>query len=558
MFTNREARHSVTIGKYVSGVIALLVLASCRMVIITDSTGHIVSSSGQYDCEKSRCVSRVEEPITESFTPVPAEGYRFVRWKGLCTFSVSEVCKATVAPLADEYSHLDGDILLFAEFEPTSTIRTWFGDNDNDGYGASDNTITSSSRPQGYVVNQKDCDDTNSRIRPWAKEVEDGVDNNCNGEIDEGFVDRTYYLDSDGDGYGDPNAEVTARQQPQGYVSNALDCNDSFSEDNPDASEQLDSRDNNCDGRIDENARTYYRDLDGDGYGLVNTSIESFEPVAGYALNAGDCDDNNNNISPAAREEYDGVDNDCDQLVDEGFSPRTYFLDADSDGYGDNFHSLLAVESPIGYVLNGTDNCPEHYNPDQADIDSDGAGDACDPIDDRSPTDEPDPADESDPVEEAEPVVDDVIGDGSCTVSPQAKSMLDAVNAFRAGTRTCGSQGSFSAVPALSWSCELETAALAHSADMANNNFFSHTGSDGSSAGDRATRAGYSWSAWGENIAAGGGYDSVNAVLQGWINSPGHCANLMSASVTNLGAARYTSATSSYGIYWTQVFGRPR
>ena len=540
MITHREPRPGVNIGKFASGIAALLLLASCRMVIVTDSTGHIVSSSGQYDCEKSRCVSRIEEPITESFTPVPAEGYRFVRWKGLCTLSVSEVCKATVAPLAEEYSHLDGDILLFAEFEPTTTLRTWFGDGDGDGYGASDNTITSTSRPEGYVVNKKDCDDTNSRIRPWAKEVEDGRDNNCNGEVDEGFIDRIYYLDSDGDGYGDASAEVTARQQPQGYVSNALDCNDSFSEDNPDATEQLDSRDNNCDGRIDENARTYYRDLDGDGYGLVNRSIESLEPIAGYALYAGDCDDNNNNISPAAREEYDGVDNDCDQLVDEGFSPRTYYLDGDSDGYGDSSHSLLAVESPTGYVLDGTDNCPEHFNPDQTDSDSDGAGDACDPV------------------EEPEPVEDDAGSGIGCSISPQAQSMLDAVNAFRAGTRTCGSNGSFNAVPALSWSCELETAALAHSADMANNNFFSHTGSDGSSAGDRATRAGYSWSAWGENIAAGGAYDSVSAVLQGWINSPGHCANLMSASVTNLGAARYTSASSSYGTYWTQVFGRPR
>jgi uncharacterized protein YkwD len=134
--------------------------------------------------------------------------------------------------------------------------------------------------------------------------------------------------------------------------------------------------------------------------------------------------------------------------------------------------------------------------------------------------------------------------------------MLEAVNAFRTQPRTCGDRGTFPAVQPLTWNCSLKTAALDHSADMAGNNFFSHTGSDGSSAGTRMTRAGYRWQAWGENIAAGA--SSVSRVMQMWIDSPGHCANLMSGSFTNLGAASYYNASSTYGIYWTQVFGRPR
>ena len=110
--------------------------------------------------------------------------------------------------------------------------------------------------------------------------------------------------------------------------------------------------------------------------------------------------------------------------------------------------------------------------------------------------------------------------------------------------------------PALTWNCELETAARGHSMDMANNNFFSHTGSDNSSAGDRISREGYRWSAWGENIAAG--YSSVSAVMNGWINSQGHCSNLMSSSFTELGAAKFINNASTYRIYWTQAFGRPR
>jgi uncharacterized protein YkwD len=93
---------------------------------------------------------------------------------------------------------------------------------------------------------------------------------------------------------------------------------------------------------------------------------------------------------------------------------------------------------------------------------------------------------------------------------------------------------------------------------MANNNFFSHTGSDGQSVGYRATQAGYTWSAVGENIAAGIPYSAVGAVMQGWIDSPGHCANLMRSNYTELGAAKASNPSSTYVIYWTQVFGRPR
>ena len=134
--------------------------------------------------------------------------------------------------------------------------------------------------------------------------------------------------------------------------------------------------------------------------------------------------------------------------------------------------------------------------------------------------------------------------------------MLNAVNDFRSQTRVCGALGSFPAVPALSWDCKLEAAALGHSMDMANKDFFSHTGTGGTSPGDRATAAGYRWSAWGENIAAG--YGSVGAVMDGWISSQGHCANMMSPNFTELGAAKFTNPSSTYRIYWTQAFGRPR
>lgn len=135
------------------------------------------------------------------------------------------------------------------------------------------------------------------------------------------------------------------------------------------------------------------------------------------------------------------------------------------------------------------------------------------------------------------------------------RAILKQVNAARARARTCGSQ-TFEAVPALRWNGQLAEAALAHSRDMAQQNFFSHGAPDGSQVSDRANRAGYSWSRVGENIAAGQG--SVEQAVAGWLASPGHCRNIMRADYTEMGAAYATNPDSAAIVYWTQVFGTPR
>lgn len=140
-------------------------------------------------------------------------------------------------------------------------------------------------------------------------------------------------------------------------------------------------------------------------------------------------------------------------------------------------------------------------------------------------------------------------------MSADDKAMLTQVNDARSQARTCGSVD-YPATTALSWHCTLDSVAYGHSRDMGDHNFFSHTGSDGLSVGNRVTNAAYDWSAVGENIAAG--YPSVDAVMTGWLGSPGHCANIMRASYTEFGAASYTVNGSDYPIYWTQVFARPR
>jgi uncharacterized protein YkwD len=134
------------------------------------------------------------------------------------------------------------------------------------------------------------------------------------------------------------------------------------------------------------------------------------------------------------------------------------------------------------------------------------------------------------------------------------KEMLTLVNNTRAAPHDCGGKR-YPATTPLAWDCQLENAAQGHSTSMADNDFFSHTGLDGSSPGDRITAAGYVWSAYGENIAAG--YGDAQAAMDAWIASAGHCANLMNARFRQMGAAEASNGDSTYGIYWTQDFASP-
>ncbi|MBW9260226.1 MAG: Ig-like domain-containing protein [Candidatus Thiodiazotropha sp. (ex. Lucinisca nassula)] len=131
------------------------------------------------------------------------------------------------------------------------------------------------------------------------------------------------------------------------------------------------------------------------------------------------------------------------------------------------------------------------------------------------------------------------------------KLMLTLVNNARAVSRYCGGTR-YGAVEAIAWQCQLETAAQNHSTSMADHDFFDHTGLDGSSPGDRITAAGYDWRAYAENIAAG--YNDEEAVMTAWLESPGHCANIMNTSVTEIGAGMAENASARYRIYWTQDF----
>lgn len=136
------------------------------------------------------------------------------------------------------------------------------------------------------------------------------------------------------------------------------------------------------------------------------------------------------------------------------------------------------------------------------------------------------------------------------------QAILAGVNAARASARSCGNQR-FAAAPPVRWNPQLGQAALAHSRDMAARRYFSHRAKDGSLAADRAARAGYAWQRVGENIAFG--QSTPDEAVAGWLDSPGHCANIMNPGFTEMGAAYGVAAEKRSGIvYWTQVFGKPR
>jgi Putative metal-binding motif len=236
---------------------------------------------------------------------------------------------------------------------------TWYMDNDADTYGDNATQMTGCAAPQGSAARGGDCDDNNAAVNPTALEAADGIDNNCNGQVDElGNVNR-YYYDNDGDGYGDPDVYQDVAQQPPGYITDGTDCDDSLVDVHPGAPEICDGLDNNCDSQVDENAtdQTYfYADADGDGYGESSQVTEACDAPPGYALASGDCNDADATISPGATETANGADDNCNGQVDEGTSGVVrYYLDADGDTYGDPVNYQDATSQPAGYVTNSGD-----------------------------------------------------------------------------------------------------------------------------------------------------------------------------------------------------------
>ena len=222
----------------------------------------------------------------------------------------------------------------------------------------------------GYGYCATDCNDFDPNIHPGLPEVCDGLDNDCNGVIDEG----TECFDDDGDGYteeggdcNDSDAAISPGIPEQaengidddcdgivddgavdadgdGYTTAAGDCDDSDDTVYPGAPELADDVDNDCDGTIDEGTVAY----DDDGDGVTEKD--------------GDCDDTDATIYPSAPETADFVDNDCDGTIDEGTNNH----DDDGDGF-----------TEIGGDCDDTDSS---INPAEPEVVGDGIDNDCDGV----------------------------------------------------------------------------------------------------------------------------------------------------------------------------------
>ena len=277
----------------------------------------------------------------------------------------------------------------------------YYADVDGDEFGNAEEQYTLCTPEEGMVEQAGDCDDLDTNINPDALEFCDYIDNNCDGAIDESTAQdaQDFAVDVDGDGYGHTTQTQRSCFLELGLSLNNEDCDDTNSDISPDAQEECDGIDNNCDGAIDESsaidASSWYEDSDGDGFG--NTSVITLActvPLGSVADNT-DCDDNNSDIFPGATEICDEQDNDCDQLIDSDdpsvIAEGTWFIDIDEDGYGSGGFDVTSCFPPLGYVASDTD-CD---NTDAAVYP--GAVELCNSIDDDcdGTTDEPDAQDAS-------------------------------------------------------------------------------------------------------------------------------------------------------------------
>lgn len=178
----------------------------------------------------------------------------------------------------------------------------WYFDSDGDGFG-DDRRWLAECQPiaAGYVLDPGDCDDADAEAFPGGSETCDGVDNDCDGAVDEGNPDAAaWYADVDEDGYGDPEAEFFACFEPDGYVKNADDCDDADPNQYPEAPEYCNGEDDNCNDVTDEpgvlDGTSTYEDKDGDGLGDAATESVVCEPPTGAVLNGDDCDDGDRDV----------------------------------------------------------------------------------------------------------------------------------------------------------------------------------------------------------------------------------------------------------------------
>ena len=225
----------------------------------------------------------------------------------------------------------------------------------------------------------EDCAPLDPDIHPGAQEICDDADNDCDEVADpeDAVGCDLYYVDSDADGYGEESTgKCLCGPEDQHIQSMGGDCDDANDLVKPGADEQCNGLDDDCDGQGDPpdtpGCQPWYLDSDGDGAGIPPGICLCGPEDDHDSPSSDDCDDSNETAYPGAEEVCDGADNNCDQAVDEGF------LDTDGDTTAD----CVDDDDDGDFVLDEVDNCPLDFNPGQQNLDQDDDGDICDLDDD--------------------------------------------------------------------------------------------------------------------------------------------------------------------------------
>lgn len=268
-------------------------LQTAGLAIQGPETGEFVVPQGQPLTIAGRWVTH-NQPVSGSSGQAMFE----VIWRSPDTPGAVQFNVAALAANGDRRSTGDRAAFTIASVAYGCEPLTLYQDADGDGVGSSDlSTILSCELRAGYSTVDGDCDESRQTTFPGAPEMCNGRDDNCDGEIDENASYKDYYLDSDGDGFGDGNFAMHDCAPPLGYVDNALDCNDADGSVHPDAPEVCDYADNNCDGRVDDGVR----ERCGIGLCLRESEFCGAQCIAGEPL----------------EERCNGLDDDCDGEIDE-------------------------------------------------------------------------------------------------------------------------------------------------------------------------------------------------------------------------------------------------
>lgn len=269
-------------------------------------------------------------------------------------------------------------------------LETLGHDGDADGFV---DASCCNSGPSGLICG-RDCDDTKPTVNPSGVESCNGVDDDCDGRIDEEVLE-TFYEDMDGDTYGRADRTMRACTRPVGYVDRAGDCDDTDPTKHPNAPEVCDGADNDCNGAPDDAPGGCACTLDdppracghpnGTGgietRGICTAGLQSC--IAGVW---GPCE---GAVFPRP-ETCDGLNEDCDDAIDEEAIDRVaYYRDADMDGFGDMSMSVLACPGamPAGYVAGPRFDCDDtspERDPDETET-CDGIDEDCDGMVDEAP-----------------------------------------------------------------------------------------------------------------------------------------------------------------------------